>query len=557
MKSNYIRIFLLALIVVIFMSLSTKWQEMYGEKPVKTKTPVTKTDTQGTPLSHNDQESVSTKEESSINLDTTNIKPIVINTKVFKNLSISPLNGTIIGAALKNYNISLNNKAPMPLLSDAKGQKYFAQSLLSINGKIQTINFSHQSTQKNGDITVVTMVANINGIEINRTYKLDDSNYAIDVKQTIKNTSGKSVSVSFDNKLIRQLEAKKSSFSLLDAHTYSFKGAGLSSTHKPFQKESFSDLDKSTDPVEVTTDNGWAAMVQHYFVSLWLPNNNDQSVKVYANKIAQNTYQSGVKTLPVILNSDNTITNDNILYTGPTITKNLNAMTDGFTKAKPLGLDKLVDYGLLSFISVIIFWLMSLIHSVVFNWGVAIILVTVLIKLIFYPLSAKSYKSMAKMRLLQPRMKKLQALYKDDRQKLGKKMMEMYKEEKVNPASGCLPILVQIPVFIALYWVLLESVQLRQSPFIFWIHDLASKDPYFVLPILMGISMFIQQKLSPTSADPTQAKIMMFMPIVFTFFFSSFPAGLVLYWLTNNIISILQQWYITKKYTSIYKAKRS
>lgn len=196
---------------------------------------------------------------------------------------------------------------------------------------------------------------------------------------------------------------------------------------------------------------------------------------------------------------------------------------------------------------------MNQIHSLVGNWGLAIILVTCLIKLIFYPLSAKSYRSMAKMRMLQPRVKRLQETYKDDRQALGKKMMEMYKEEKVNPLSGCLPMLIQIPIFISLYWVLLESVELRQAPFIFWIHDLSMKDPYFVLPILMGISMFLQQKLSPAPADPMQAKIMMFLPVIFTFLFASFPSGLVLYWLTNNVISILQQWIITRHYQATHK----
>ena len=246
----------------------------------------------------------------------------------------------------------------------------------------------------------------------------------------------------------------------------------------------------------------------------------------------------------------NTLINNSVFYTGPIITKNLEDIVTHFGKNAPKGLDQLVDYGLLSFISVIIFWLMEMIYSWINNWGLAIILVTICIKLLFYPLSAKSYKSMAKMRMLQPRMKKLQELYKDDRQKLGRKMMDLYKHERANPASGCLPTLIQIPVFIALYWVLLESVQLRQAPFIFWINDLASKDPYFVLPILMGISMFFQQKISPTSADPTQARIMMLMPLIFTLFFASFPSGLVLYWLTNNIISILQQWYIAKKYTT-------
>ncbi|MBK2126268.1 membrane protein insertase YidC [Fangia hongkongensis] len=566
MKSNYIRIFLLAIIVVIFLSLTSKWQEMFAPKPapkaqaseLSQKTAnnaatTTNKNTSQTTLSQSaDNAPVSTQ-----SYNVADHKPITINTNVFKNLQISPVNGAIINAALIDYNISLDNKNPMPLLNNDKASRYIAESVLVVNGKRENILFNHESTKKVSDGVVVTLTANVNNLAITRNYHIDENTYAITVNQSVKNNTGKPVSIAFDSEITRKVNPESHSFSLLDAHSYSFTGVGLSSTQKPFQKEAFKDLASSVAPTEVSTKTGWAAMIQHYFVSLWVPNNPQASYKVYADKVDTNIYQAGIETLPVVLNENATMTNSNVLYTGPTITKNLEAMVSDFGAATPQGLDKLVDYGLLSFISVIIFWLMGIIHSVVANWGLSIILVTVLIKILFYPLSAKSYRSMAKMRMLQPRMKKLQEIYKGDRQKLGRKMMEMYKEEKVNPASGCLPILIQIPVFIALYWVLLESVQLRQAPFIFWIHDLASKDPYFVLPILMGISMFVQQKISPTSADPTQAKIMMFMPVIFTVFFASFPAGLVLYWLTNNCISILQQWYITRKYTQEQKAKRT
>jgi YidC/Oxa1 family membrane protein insertase len=215
---------------------------------------------------------------------------------------------------------------------------------------------------------------------------------------------------------------------------------------------------------------------------------------------------------------------------------------------KPQNLHKLVDYGLLSFISVIIFWLMNAVYGIINNWGVAIILVTTFIKLLFFPLSAKSYKSMAKMRKLHPQIKTLQKLYKSDRHQLSRKMIDLYKSEKVSPIGSFLPMLIQIPVFIALYWVLLESVQLRHSPFIFWLKDLSDKDPYFVLPLLMGFSMFIQQKINPTSTAAFPSKFMLLMPVVFTLFFLSFPSGLVLYWLTNNIITIFQQVCIAKNY---------
>ncbi|WP_440616139.1 membrane protein insertase YidC [Cysteiniphilum sp. 6C5] len=561
MKSNYVRIFLIALIVVIFMSLMARWEEMYAPKqPAKVDTPAQTTAVQkdNKDVSASDAADQSdTTDVTKQNFNKTDLKPITLNTAVFSDLQISPLNGAIINAALKDYNVSLTDKNPMPMLNNTAGSKYIAQSVIYINGQPQSIVFGQEHTAKKDDQTIVTLKASVQGLDVTRQYIINDTTYEITLKQSVKNTTKAPLSVSFDNEITRQVKPESHSFSILDAHSYSFQGVGLSSSQRTFQKESFADLAKSNEKVDVSTNKGWAAMIQHYFVSLWVPNNPGTSFSVYANKLADNTYQSGVKTQPVVLNADQSVENTNILYTGPTITKNLEAIVKDFGANKPEGLDKLVDYGMLSFISVIIFWLMTIIHGVVANWGLSIILVTVLIKLLFYPLSAKSYKSMAKMRMLQPRMKKLQELYKGDRQKLGRKMMEMYKEEKVNPASGCLPILIQIPVFIALYWVLLESVQLRQAPFIFWIHDLASKDPYFILPILMGISMFVQQKISPTSADPTQAKIMMLMPVIFTVFFASFPSGLVLYWLTNNVISIAQQWYITKKYTAIYKAKRA
>lgn len=558
MKSNYIRIFLIALIVVIFMSLMTHWEEMFAPKqPVKfynsAETKQVEKQLNTNSFEHGNIPTDVTNQD----FDNMNLKPITLDTTVFSNLQISLLNGAIINEALKDYHVSLTDKNPMLMLNNTAGSKYVAQSIININGQPQNIIFVKDNLAKKNDQTILSLTAKTKGLEILRQYIINDITYEITLKQSVKNISNVPLSVSFDNEITRQVNPESHSFSILDAHSYSFQGAGLSSSQHSFQKESFADLAKSNGKVDVSTNKGWAAMIHHYFVSLWVPNNPGESFNVYANKLVNNIYQSGVKTHPIVLNINQSVKNTNILYTGPTITKNLEAIVKDFGTNKPDGLDKLVDYGMLSFISVIIFWLMTLIHSIVANWGLSIILVTVLIKLLFYPLSAKSYKSMARMRMLQPRMKKLQELFKGDRQKLGRKMIEMYKEEKVNPASGCLPVLIQIPVFIALYWVLLESVQLRQAPFIFWIHDLASKDPYFTLPILMGISMFVQQKISPPSGDPTQAKIMMLMPVLFTVFFLSFPSGLVLYWLTNNVISIGQQWYITKKYTALYKLKRA
>ena len=557
MKSSYIRILLLGALVMSFVALTNRWEEMFPSAPA-----VEHEQQSSNSVNSSAPEQVANQkladpaaDKTDHNLDNTMATAVTVNTDVFKNLTISQHNGAITKACLAEYHVSLDNHQPMPLLTNNPGHQYIAQSVIVIDGKTHNIVFRHQNTVTKGNHTTVTMVAKINDLLITRDYVFDNDNYAIDVSQKVENNSAHPVSISFNHQIIRHVDPETHSFSLFDAHAYSFKGVGLSSTNKPFQKEAFTDL--GATPIQVSTTSGWAAMIEQYFVSLWVPNNKGATFTAYGQEISKNTYQTGITTLPVVVNKGDTLTNNSIFYAGPIITKNLEAMVSHFGKDAPKGLDQLVDYGLLSFISVIIFWLMGIIYGWVGNWGLAIILVTVLIKLLFYPLSAKSYKSMAKLRMLQPRMKKLQELYKGDRQKLGRKMMELYKQEKANPASGCLPILIQIPVFIALYWVLLESVQLRQAPFVFWVHDLASKDPYFVLPILMGISMFIQQKLSPTSADPTQAKIMMLMPVIFTVFFASFPSGLVLYWLTNNVISIFQQWYITKKYTATYKAKRA
>lgn len=563
MNSNYVRIFFVAFIVMLFIILMARWEELFAPQPSETE--ISNSNAQvypGIGESNTYQNNNNSNTTAVIALDNQDLqqkdiqKSTILNTEVFSEFEINMFNGAITKTALKDYNVSLNDQSPMLMLNSLLGSNYIAQSIIYVNGQPRDIMFSQQEITKENNVTTLILTGEIEELEISRRYFVNDKSYGITVEDSVTNKTGSPLSVSFDNQIIRQVASKNKSFSIFDVHSYSFEGIGLSSDKKSFQKESFSNLDKLNEKVQVATDKGWAAMIEHYFTSLWISNNLGKNFYVYANKLSDEVYQAGIKTHAVILAANESVDNKNILYTGPIITKNFETIIQDFSDSnKPSGLDKLIDYGLLSFISVVIFWLMTLIHEFCSNWGLSIIIVTILIKLLFYPLSTKSYKSMAKMRTLQPRMKKLQEIYKGDRQKLGRKMMEMYKEQKVNPASGCLPILIQIPVFIALYWVLLESVQLRQATFVLWIHDLSSKDPYFVLPVLMGISMLIQQKISPVSSDPIQAKVMLLMPIVFTVFFASFPSGLVLYWLTNNIISILQQWYITKKYTAIYKYK--
>lgn len=316
-----------------------------------------------------------------------------------------------------------------------------------------------------------------------------------------------------------------------------FAGAAIWTEEEKFQKYDFGDIDD--EPLKRTVSGGWVAMLHHYFVGGWFPR-NDAPYTFYTRALEQpgnNRYNAGVNSMnPVTVAPGESGSLGLDLYAGP---KEQDRLAE-----KPQGFDLTVDYGWLTPISSPLFWVLDKIHGFVGNWGWAIIILTCLIKLAFYPLSATSYKSMAKMKKLQPRLQTLKERYGDDKAKMNQAMMEIYKKEKVNPLGGCLPIVVQIPVFIALYWVLLESVELRQAPWELWIKDLSVRDPYYVLPILMGGSMVLQQMLNPSPLDPMQKKIMMALPVVFTFIFLYFPAGLVLYWLVNNSLSIAQQWYI-------------
>jgi YidC/Oxa1 family membrane protein insertase len=311
-----------------------------------------------------------------------------------------------------------------------------------------------------------------------------------------------------------------------------FTGPAVYTDAEKFQKVEFSDIEKNKAKFAQKADNGWLAVVQHYFVSAWLPAPGIAR-EFYMRKVGNDLFSAGV-ILPIAADGKSTIS----LYAGP-------QEQDKLEKIAP-GLDLVVDYGWLTVIAAPLFWVLGAIHKLAGNWGWAIIGLTVLLKLIFFPLSAASYKSMAKMRVLTPKLMKLKETYGDDKQRLNQEMMALYKREKVNPLGGCLPVLVQIPVFIALYWVLLGTVEMRNAPWLGWITDLSVKDPYYVLPLIMGATMFIQTKLNPTPPDPIQAKVMLMMPVIFTFMFLWFPAGLVLYWTVNNVLSIAQQWQITR-----------
>jgi len=378
------------------------------------------------------------------------------------------------------------------------------------------------------------------GVTYRKVFVFARGSYGIDLRFEVDNSSDEVWNAHLYAQFQRTSVSADQGFSLMRAAP-SYVGGAIYTEEEKYEKIKFGDMDEVA--LRRNVDGGWVAMLQHYFVGAFLPKPEEKNV-FYTSRSTKGDvprYQIGLKhAQPTTIAASSTGTIGTRMYIGP---KEREQLLIEDTE----GLELTVDYGFLTPISEPLFWLLSKIHSVVGNWGWAIIFLTMLVKLVFFPLSAASYKSMAKMKKMQPRLATLKERYGDDRQKLNQEMMQLYKKEKINPLGGCLPILVQIPVFISLYWVLLESVELRQAPFMLWIQDLSIKDPYFVLPIAMGASMVAQQFLNPAPVDPIQQKIMMALPIVFTFIFLWFPAGLVLYWLVNNVLSISQQWYITKK----------
>ena len=368
------------------------------------------------------------------------------------------------------------------------------------------------------------------GVQVDKIYTFHRGSYAIDVDFEVQNRSDKPWSGHLYRQLQRSEPADSGSMFI-----YTYTGGVIYSEEEKYEKIDFADMSKND--LSRTVEGGWAAMIQHYFLSAWVPP-ADEKANFYSKAPGGNRYILGMVSPAASVSPGESHTMQSRLYVGPKLQDELEEVAKG--------LELTVDYGFLTVIAKPLFWMLDLIHGFIGNWGWAIVILTLMIKLAFYKLSETSYKSMAQMRKLQPRLKQLKERFGDDKQKLNEAMMKMYREEKINPLGGCLPILVQIPVFIALYWMLLESVEMRQAPFMLWIEDLSVKDPYFVLPVLMGITMFIQHKLNPTPLDPIQARVMMILPIAFTFFFMFFPAGLVLYWVVNNTLSIAQQYYITR-----------
>lgn len=536
----------IALIFVIF-SLWQAWQQDYNAAPVEAQaqTAAEIIPNDAPPLSAQQQaQAASSPSNNSGDIPVatqaaTNGQMITVETDTVI-ATIDTQGGNIVKLGLPKYPVALDQpNDPEQLLDNTTGEFYIAQSgLIGAQGpdtqdkqavfKTEQANYTLSPTK---DVLTVNLYwEDAQGLKVTKTYTFKRGQYDAYVEYTIENSAAEPWSGQFYAQF-KQKEVS-SSGGLLSLHTYT--GGSISTPDKSYQKVKFSDMSKKN--LSISAQGGWLAMQERYFLSSWIPNNEDTNH--YYSRAQGDMYTLGFVGPVITAAAGESVTTGARLYTGPE--------TGGVLSDIAPNLDMTIDYGWLWPISAAIFWAMKHIHSVVDNWGWSIILVTLLIKILFYKLSEKSYRSMANMRKLAPKMQALKERYGDDRQKMGQATMEMYRKEKINPLSGCLPMLVQIPFFIALYYVLIESVELRQSPWIFWIQDLAVRDPYFILPLLMGISMFLQQKLSPKPPDPMQARIMMMLPIMFTVFFLFFPAGLVLYWLTNNVLSILQQWYILR-----------
>jgi YidC/Oxa1 family membrane protein insertase len=543
---------LIALCVVGFL-LWQAWQKDYGPKPIPS-APSVATSEDGKPVAIveedvpalptiSDEAPVPEADGPSATAAPA-FEKVHVRTDVL-DLDINLRGGGIRRLALLAYPVSLQEKdKPYQLLEFQPPNIFLAQS--GLRGKsaagdsrvpdhhaaFSAAKTDYQLAGDSDTLTVKLHWKSEDGVRIAKVYTFHRDSYVINVRYEVENGSAEPWSARMYGQFQRSEVAPEGGL----FRTYTYTGGVISGPEKPYEKVDFSDM-RDLD-VKRSETGGWIAMIQHYFTSAWVPSPEGRNY-YYSKAVANDRYVLGVMTPNAKVAPQGTGSIELTLYAGPKVQERLKALAPN--------LERTVDYGWLWLIAEPLFWLLTWLHGFIGNWGFSIIVLTLLIKLAFFHLSAASYKSMARMRKLQPRVMDLRDRFAGDKQKLNQAMMELYKKEKINPLGGCLPILVQIPVFIALYWVLLESVSLRQAPFIWWIHDLSVHDPFFVLPLLMGVTMLAQQRLNPAPPDPMQARIMMALPFVFTFLFLFFPSGLVLYWFVNNLLSIAQQWVITRK----------
>jgi len=427
---------------------------------------------------------------------------------------------------------------PYQLFSPKAGQLFMAQSgLLSSDADSAPNHYAlYQAEQsqyelsENDNELKVVLHWQKNGVQADKIFTFKRDSYVIGIEHKLK--SNKDWTGSQYRQLVRSEEDNHSSSKFI----YTYTGGVVYNDETKYEKIKFSDMAEKN--LNRNMKDGWVAMIQHYFLAAWLPDQSEENL-AYSKVPSPNRYILGLRSAVKNIKAGEVASFTTQLVAGPKLQDNLEGIAPG--------LELTVDYGILTIIAKPLFWILKFFHGIFDNWGWAIIFLTISVKAVFFKLSETSYKSMAKMRKVAPRMKAMKERYGDNRQAMSQAMMKMYKEEKINPLGGCLPILVQMPVFIALYWVLLESVEMRNAPFALWLDNLSAQDPLFILPVLMGITMFIQQKLNPAPVDPMQQKIFQFMPIMFTVFFLFFPSGLVLYWVVNNTLSIAQQYVITKR----------
>jgi len=544
------RLFLFAALVFVGMLLWQQWQLDYGpQQPViSSEAGNTPAPTQAVDEASNIVDlpvqaeglAIDTGDSSESSDATPSGRLISVETDVVR-VVIDSKGGVIRSLKLKKYPVSLDlpDQGLELIHSDIDSTHVIQSGLRNRSNTAPTHHSIYQAAKsqyslKDGeDSLIVPLLWEQDGINVVKTYEFRRGDYLIDVKHRVENKTAQDWQGSQYRQIQRTRPLSKSRILI------TYTGAVYYNEEVKYEKVSFDDMEDSQ--LKVNSQGGWIAMLQHYFLSAWIPSQEGTNLaySIANTKQQPATYTIGLRSENELVAPGNSAEFISQLFVGPKLVKRLEEITPG--------LELTVDYGVLTFLSKPLYWLLSFYQSYVGNWGLAIILLTMTIKAVFYKLSETSYRSMAKMRKVGPRLKTLKERYGSDRQKMNAAMMELYKTEKINPMGGCLPILVQIPVFIALYWALLETVDLRQAPFILWIEDLSVMDPYFVLPIIMGVSMLVQQKLNPTPPDPIQAKVMMALPFVFTFFFAFFPAGLVLYWVVNNILSITQQWFITKR----------
>jgi YidC/Oxa1 family membrane protein insertase len=540
----------LIIFIVLSMGILLLWQRFIAPKPAAT--PVAQT--QDFAASAPAPTAGSKPAEATSHLGSA--QRITVDTDVL-HAEIDTQGGDLRQLDLLKHDATDNAKKPFDLLTDKHGRVYVAQTGLldSSNPALPTHKTVFTTAQTHyalsGDTLEVSLSAPAaNGVKVNKVYVFRKGSYLIGVRYDIVNAGTAAIKPSAYFRLLRDGQAPEGE----TRFAYTFNGPAVYTSEHKFEKVKFADIDKGKADYAKNTDNGWIAMLQHYFLSAWVLNpSGEASVCKSAQAChfsidsANGLYSAAalVDMKPIAAGKSASLTVP--LYAGPEEYDIISKVTDGLELSK--------DYGWVHIFASPLFWLLTKLHALVLNWGWSIILLTVLVKAVFYPLTAASYRSMGKMKALAPRLEKLKEIHGDDRAKFQQAVMEMYKSEKVNPLGGCLPMLIQIPVFIGLYWALLASVELREAPWVMWIHDLARPDPYYVLPVLMAVTMFAQTFLNPPPTDPVQAKMMKIMPMAFSAMFFFFPAGLVLYYVLNNLLSIAQQWHINRRIDAARKTQ--